>query len=93
MADLKDARLIYLKGFLFLFGAILAGLLIVFEKPTLKVALLVAIATWCAARFYYFMFYVIQHYVDDRYKFAGVWSFVQYLYKQRQDKIAKGNTR
>jgi len=61
MADLKDARLIYLKGFLFLLGAILAGLLIIFEKPTLKVVLLVAIAMWCAARFYYFMFYVIQH--------------------------------
>ncbi|MBE0537599.1 MAG: hypothetical protein IH624_18190 [Phycisphaerae bacterium] len=83
MADLKDARLIYLKGFLFLLGAVLAAVLIVLERPTVKVALLVAIAMWCAARFYYFAFYVIQHYIDDQYKFAGLWSFVQYLMKRR----------
>ena len=82
MADLKDVRLIYLKGFLFLFGAILAGVLIVLERPTLKVALLVAIAMWCFARFYYFMFYVIQHYVDDQYKFAGLWSFLRYVVRK-----------
>ena len=84
MADLKDVRLIYLKGFLFLLATVLAGVLIVLERPTVKVALLVAAAMWCTARFYYFMFYVIQHYVDDQYAFAGVWSFVRYLAKQRK---------
>jgi hypothetical protein len=82
MGDLTDVRLIYLKGSLFLFGALLASLLVLLEHPTFKVALLLAIAVWCAARFYYFAFYVIEHYVDPDYKFAGLWSFAQYLFGQ-----------
>jgi len=28
--------------------------------------------------YYYFAFYVIQHYVDPAYRFSGLWSFVCY---------------
>lgn len=54
------------------------------ESPTLKVALLLAVAVWCFARFYYFMFYVIEHYVDPGYRFAGVWSFARYLMRRKR---------
>jgi len=83
MADLKDSRLIYLKGFLFLLGSILASGILLAEHFTWKTAALLALAIWCSARFYYFQFYVIQHYVDDQYRFAGVWSFVVYLFQRR----------
>jgi hypothetical protein len=84
MADLKNPKLIYAKGFLFLLsGALAAGLLLA-EKPTLKVALLLALTTWCFARCYYFAFYVIQHYVDPGYKFAGLWDFAKYLLRGRK---------
>lgn len=64
MADLKDARLIYLKGILFLLSGCLASSLLLIEHPSLKTALLLGLAIWCSARFYYFAFYVIEHYVD-----------------------------
>ena len=84
MSDLKSPTLIYLKGFLFLLaGCVAAGLLIA-EQPTLKVALLLAIAIWCFCRAYYFAFYVIQHYVDPGYKFAGLGSFALYLLGKRR---------
>jgi len=79
MADLTNPRLIYFKGFLFLVAGLLASGLLLLEHPTLKVAALLAVAVWCFARFYYFMFYVIERYVDPRYRFAGVGSFVKYL--------------
>ena len=60
-----------------------AGLILV-EHPTIKVALLLGIAIWCFARAYYFAFYVVQHYVDPGYKFAGLWSFVCYLLRKRR---------
>ena len=47
-------------------------------------ALLLATAVWCFARFYYFAFYVIEHYVDPGYKFAGLGSFVAYLFRRRK---------
>ena len=86
MTDLKSSGWIYFKGFLFLFGTVLASVIIILERPTAKVVLLVLIAVWCSARFYYFMFYVIEHYVDHEYKFAGVGSFLRYLIAKRKEK-------
>ncbi len=83
MADLKDSRLIYLKGFLFLGGGCLASALLLAEQPTLKVAFLLAVAVWCFARWYYFAFYVIEHYVDPQFRFAGLWAFAKYLVRRR----------
>jgi hypothetical protein len=81
-SDLKDSRLIMAKGLLFLAtGCIAAGLLLA-ESPSLKIALLLAIAIWSFCRFYYFAFYVIEHYVDPGYKFAGLGSFVVYLWRR-----------
>lgn len=84
MSDLQDHRLIFLKGFLLLLILLGSAALIIVEKPTLKVAFLVAIAIWSAARLYYFAFYVIERYVDPRYKFAGIWSFLRYVFKERK---------
>ena len=82
MADLKNARLIYLKGFLFLLGGVLASCLLLIEHPDFRTALLLGLAIWCSARFYYFAFYVIEHYVDGQYHFAGLSSFVRFLFSR-----------
>ncbi|MFT5525859.1 MAG: hypothetical protein ACI9G1_001074 [Pirellulaceae bacterium] len=79
MADLKNPLWIYTKGFLFLLTGTLAAGLLIAEAPHWKVVVLLAIAIWSFARFYYFAFYVIQHYVDDQYRFAGLWHFMKYL--------------
>ena len=83
MSDLKDPRLIYLKGFLFLLGTVMAGGTLLLEHASLRTAILLAITIWCSTRFYYFMFYVIEHYVDGEYRFAGIWSFVVYFFRSR----------
>lgn len=83
MADLKNPKLIYAKGFLFLLGGLLASGLLVLEHPTLKMILLLAVAVWCFVRFYYFAFYVIEHYVDPDYRFTGLGAFVRYLLRRR----------
>lgn len=83
MGDLKSAKLIYLKGFLFLVAGSLAAATILLENPTLQTAFLLAIAVWSFCRLYYFMFYVIEKYVDANYKFAGIHSFVLYLWQKR----------
>jgi hypothetical protein len=80
--DITNPRILYLKGALFLFGGLLAAGAIVLEHPSVKVAVLLAVAVWCFARAYYFAFYVVQHYVDDRYRFAGLWSFARYALRR-----------
>ena len=84
MSDLKSPAAIYFKGFLFLLTGLVAAGLVLAEAPTLKVALLLAVAVWCFCRCYYFAFYVIQHYVDPGYKFAGLTSFAAYLIESRR---------
>ena len=79
MRDLTSSKLIYLKGFLFLTASALACAILIIEQPSSRTILLLAIAIWCFARFYYFAFYVIERYVDPGYRFAGLWSFARYV--------------
>ena len=82
MGDITNPKLIITKGFLFLLAGLMASLAILLEHPDLKLAFLLLVAVWCFARFYYFMFYVIEHYVDPGYKFAGLGSFVLYMLRK-----------
>jgi hypothetical protein len=93
MADLTNPRLIYLKGFLFLLAGLLASGLLILEHPTLKVAALLAVAVWCFARFYYFMFYVIERYVDPGFRFAGIGSFVKYVIGRKHSTMPREGPR
>ena len=86
MSDLKSPRIIIAKGFLFLLLGCMAAGLILAELPSLRIALLLAITIWGFARFYYFAFYVIEHYVDPSFKFAGLSSFASYLVKRWMSK-------
>jgi len=82
MPDLRDPRLMYLKGGLFVVIGVAACVLILIEHPDLKLAALLALGIWAFCRAYYFAFYVIEHYIDADYKFAGLWSFVRYVMKR-----------
>ena len=83
MGDLKNPKLIYAKGFLFLLlGGLAIGTLLMLH-PDWRVAALAGLAAWAFARFYYFAFYVIEHYVDPGFKFAGLGSFLAYLLRKR----------
>ena len=83
MGDLKSPRLIYAKGFLFLLAGILAGGVVIADHPTFRTAAMLVLCVWCFARFYYFAFYVVEHYVDGQFRFAGLTSFARYLWRQR----------
>jgi hypothetical protein len=84
MKDLTSPAWIKFKGILFLIVGIISSVLLFLEHPTLKVAVLLAIAIWCFCRFYYFAFYVIQHYVDPAFRFSGLLSFFGYLLSRRK---------
>ena len=84
MKDLKSAGWIKAKGILFLIIGILSSTLLMIECPSWRVVALLVIAIWCFCRFYYFAFYVIEHYVDGNYRFSGLWSFARYWMRRRK---------
>ena len=89
LGDLKDARWIMAKGLLFFVAGAMASGLLLLELPTLRAGVLLGLAVWCFCRFYYFAFYVIEHYIDDTYKYVGLWSAVVYVLSRTQNTIAK----
>jgi hypothetical protein len=83
MRDITNPVWIKLKGLLFLIIGVIASTLLLIEHLDFKTAGLLAISIWCFCRFYYFAFYVIEHYVDPSYRFSGLWSFLRYLLSQK----------
>jgi len=90
LGDIKSPKLIYLKGFLFLVAGLLASAGLLLEHPTLRTALLLAIAIWSFCRLYYFAFYVIEKYVDPSYRFTGLGPFLLYLLRKRSENHEAG---
>lgn len=82
--DLTDKRWILAKGFLFLILCVLAGGALIVLHPEWITVLLLGLAVWAGARWYYFMFYVIEKYVDAEFKFAGLGSFLGWLMKSKK---------
>lgn len=83
--DLTHPGWIKFKGILFLVLGLTAAGLLIAEHRDLKTVALLAIAIWSFCRFYYFALYVIEHYVDAGYRFAGLWSFGRYLMSRRKE--------
>ena len=83
MSDLKSKKAIYLKAILFLLMIVLCSIMLLVEAEVWKRAVCIAVLIWSSARLYYFMFYVIEKYVDSEYRFSGIYSFIQYLLKNR----------
>ncbi|HSI86815.1 MAG TPA: hypothetical protein VK970_23730 [Candidatus Methylacidiphilales bacterium] len=78
MGDIKQPWLLWAKGGLFLLLGLIASALLLVQNPTLTTLVLHGIAVWGFCRAYYFAFYVIEKYVDSKYKFAGLTDFALY---------------
>jgi hypothetical protein len=83
VADIKNPKLLWAKGFLFLLIGIVSCTLLLLDTRSLKVAILLVLAIWGFCRAYYFAFYVIEHYADPDYRFAGLISFIRYAFRRR----------
>lgn len=86
MSDLKSPTLLYLKGGLMLATGLLAAGLLLLDRPDLRTALLLGIAIWGFCRAYYFAFYVVEHYIDPGYRYAGLTSFISHALSRRRRK-------
>lgn len=83
MGDLKSKWAIYLKAALFLvIGGISVGLLVA-QNFRIETVVLVGLAIWSFCRAYYFAFYVIEHYVDPNFRFAGLFDLAMYFLRRR----------
>ncbi len=78
MNDIKNPRLLWIKGSLFVVLGLMALGILVLLTGNISVFVVALIAIWAFCRAYYFAFYVIEHYIDSRYRFAGLTSAVNH---------------
>jgi hypothetical protein len=74
---------IYVKAVLFLLILIGASVLLLVLDDDLHRIFYLLCVIWSSARLYYFMFYVVEHYLDRSYKFTGLWSFILFLFRKK----------
>ena len=85
MKDLTSSRLIILKGILMLLIGLFASAILLWENPSLRVALLLGVALWGFMRFYYFDVLCdreIRRAANT--KISGLRSFASYLLQRRK---------
>lgn len=89
MINLTSKKWIIIKGILFFVIAVSVTILILVETPSIKSAMLLVLLIWSACRFYYFLFYVLEHYVDSTMRYTGVLNLLMSIYcnyyKMRHD--------
>ena len=80
--DIKSPALLKLKAALFLvIAGLSAGLLFVLVQPVFSwpIAGLFVLCIWAFCRAYYFCFYVMQHYAEPGFKYAGLLDLALHL--------------
>jgi hypothetical protein len=84
LADLSSKPLIIAKGLMFLGIAACSSYLLLADLPTARCAVLLALIAWSSARFYYFLFYVLERYVDPSLRYAGIIALLQAILSRRK---------
>jgi hypothetical protein len=83
MTDLQSKHWIVAKGIAFGGIAVAAAVLLLFESTSVRTAVLLMLLVWAACRFYYFLFYVLERYVDPRLRYAGILALVRTIIAKR----------
>jgi len=81
--DLKSTRLMKLKALLFVLITLVASGLLLLRTPEIGSALLLLVALWAACRAYFFLFYVLEHYVDPTFRYRGIWDLLSSLRRKK----------
>ena len=82
MSDLQSKHWIVAKGIAFWGIAVVAAVLVLFESPSVRTAVFLTLLVWAACRFYYFLFYVLERYVDPTLRYAGLIALVRAILKK-----------
>ncbi len=79
-----NPKWMYLKAILFVIILVSCSSLLLLASPMWRTAGLLALVIWSSSRLYYFMFYVIEKYIDPSFRFAGAGAAVSYLIGRRK---------
>ncbi len=84
MGDIKSKPLIVVKGILFLVIVLTTAAGLFALSPGWVTAALILALIWASARFYYFLFYVLEKYVDPSLRYSGIPDLLRRLPRRKR---------
>ncbi|WP_338288672.1 hypothetical protein [Luteolibacter sp. LG18] len=81
--DITSPFLLKLKGALFAFLGLLSAAVLLAPVFSWQALGMFVISVWAFCRAYYFCFYVLHHYGDPSFRYAGLWDLVKGIMKRR----------
>jgi hypothetical protein len=72
------------KGIMFLAIGLMCAYLVLAQAPSITIAILLALMAWASARFYYFLFYVLERYVDPTLRYSGIFNLFAAIRKRKR---------
>lgn len=79
MANIESPFWLWIKGGLFVAIGCLCLVFVAMVTQSVQVVAVCCLAIWAFCRAYYFAFYVIENYIDPRFRFAGLLSVLGYF--------------
>jgi hypothetical protein len=74
---------IVIKGSLMLLSGLMAAGMLFAQNQSLLTGFLLGCVIFGFCRFYYFLFYVIQNYVDPDFRYSGVFDALKHLFRKK----------
>lgn len=84
MKYLTNKKWIILKGLIFLFFSVIAFLVLLLHQFDPLTLFFLILLVWSSCRFYYFLFYVLENFVDSDFKYSGLFSLLCHLTQKCQ---------
>ncbi len=84
MNIITSPRVLKVKALLFVVLGLFAGGLVLAPHFSWRDLGLLAITVWAFCRAYYFCFYVLEHYADPSFRYAGLWSALRHVLWSRR---------
>ena len=90
MANIESPFWLWIKGGLFVAIGCLCLVFVAMVTQSVQLVAVCCLAIWAFCRAYYFAFYVIENYIDPKFRFAGLLSVLGYFVDK--DQVVKTET-
>ena len=82
--DIKNPVALKAKGLCFALVGILSSAILISQLPHWSYIAMFLITIWAWCRFYYFLFYVLEHYAGRKRPYAGVLDALTAIFRREQ---------
>lgn len=82
--DLKNPVALRIKGLSFALIGLMSAAILIWQLADWSLILMLFICIWAWCRFYYFLFYVLEHYAGSKRPYAGLFDALTSIFRKKE---------